>query len=127
MRQATLIIGLETRIVYCGQDVRYYTTGPLDYPLMASDGEISTEKMTVPEKIVPITQFCRPGKPDVYIAYSEEVEELLGVPIRCILKENDAAIAQAAALRSMTAWQHIKVAWRLIMKSGPAGSGGDGR
>ena len=83
-------------------------------PFLATDGEmlIAPEELTVTERIVPITQFCRPGHPDLYIAYTEEVEELLGVPIRVLLKEKDEAIAALDRFRSMTPWQYIKCAWK---------------
>jgi len=78
--------------------------------------------LTVEHVVVPITQFCRPGRPDVYIAYSREVEELLGVPIRTLITEKDEAIAslnnfrhEVAKLRGMTPWQHIKAALRIIL------------
>lgn len=86
-------------------------------PFIATDGEMLTPtEVTVTERVVPITQFCRPGHPDLYIAYTEEVEEMLGVPIRVILKEKDEAISALERLRSMTAWQHIKAAWKLAWR-----------
>ena len=77
---------------------------------------IPTEEISVTERIVPITQFCYGnGKPDLYVAYSQEVEELLGMPFRIILKEKSDAIAEADRLRNLTAWEHIKSAYRIIM------------
>jgi hypothetical protein len=126
MRKATLITGLETQMVmmhHVDEGARYHVMPPMR-PLIASDGAMSEpfEEMTVTEQVVPITHLCQPGKPDLYIAYSEEVEELIGMPFRTILREkNQAQAALQTALntvhelRSMTAWQHIKEAWQKLV------------
>ena len=117
-RCATLITGLVMQRVIMGRNAsaHYYTVPELG-PLIASDGEILalTEPMKITERVVPITKVCSRGKSDLYIAYSEEVEELLGVPVRVILKEKDAAYAELNRLRSMSAWEHIKTAYRLCI------------
>lgn len=115
MRTATLITGLKTCQVRCDRFARYHEVVGLQ-PLIASDGEmlLADLKTTVTERIVPITQFCRPGKPNLYIAYSQEVEDLLGVPIRVLLQEKDAAYAALNRLENMTVWEHAKLAWKLL-------------
>lgn len=42
----------------------------------------------IEREIIPVLQFCKAGGPDLLVAYSSEVEELLGVPIRTLSKEN---------------------------------------
>jgi hypothetical protein len=127
MRQAILITGLETSFVRIDKSARYYQQIALR-PLMATDGEIliPEEELTVTEKVVPITQFCRPGRPDVYIAYSEEVEDMLGVPFRVMLKEKEQALAEAERLRNLTAWQHIKRAWQIVWRPTHTADGAKG-
>ena len=117
MKSATLITGLTKQRILRTDHARYYHVPELR-PFIATDGEMfAPTEMEVTERVVPITHFCRPGHPDLYIAYSEEVEELLGVPIRVILKEKDAAISELHILRSLTAWQHVKAAWKLFVAS----------
>lgn len=41
--------------------------------------------------VVPVSRVCRTGHPDLFIAYSPQVEEKLGVPIRAILREAEAS------------------------------------
>jgi hypothetical protein len=111
MKQATLILGLKTTVVLRTDAARYYNWSQ---PLVATDGSmlVPTESIAVEERIIPISQFCRPGKPDLYIAYSEEVEELLGVPFRTIYKEVQETREEISRLRSLTWWEHIKCAWQ---------------
>lgn len=123
-RTVQFIKSMEVSEVICRDphSVRYIQ--PFDMPaLMATDGEmlIPFEEMTITESVVPVTEFCINGKRDIYIAYSREVEELLGIPIEIILREKDAAIAakdraiiSLNRLQAMTAWQHIKEAWNCI-------------
>ena len=113
MKSATLITGLVKTQVFRIDRACYYQLRELSM-FQATDGEmLASPEMTITERVVPITQFCRPGRPDLYIAYTEEVEELLGVPIRILLKEKDEAISALHTLRSMTPWQHIKTAWEI--------------
>ena len=116
MKMATLVTGLQKQAVYRGETARYISH-TMPYPLMATDGELlmPTEEITVKERIVPITQFCYGnGKPDLYVAYSHEVEEILGIPFRIILKERSDAFAENERLRSLSAWDHIKTAYGII-------------
>lgn len=60
------------------------TKGPrLASRVTESDEVLLTEKFE--RAVVPITQLCMTGAADVYIAYSEEVEKDLGIPIRAII------------------------------------------
>ena len=121
MRKGTLITGLElTEVVINGTEVRY-PVWDLP-PIFTTDDKLLTplSECCVQEVVVPITQFCKPGKPDVYIAYSKEVEELLGMPFSMILREKasalqarELAVRKVSKLEAMTAWEHIKAAWRI--------------
>ena len=117
MKTAILVTGLKTELVRRTDFARYHPVSELR-PLLATDGQLleTCEPITVTERIVPITQFCfGNGNPDLYVAYSHEVEELLGIPFRIILQEKATAEREARQLRSMTAWQHIKIAFNLIL------------
>ena len=117
MREATFVRGLVIeRVRMVNRDeLRYQMWDRL--PSVASDGTLLLTEDTGQERIIPITEFCYGnGKPTVYLAYSEEVESLLGLPFRVILKEKEQAIAERNRLLDMTAWQHIKKAFWLITK-----------
>jgi len=65
----------------------------------ASDHVLLTERYYT--HVVPITQICfADGRPDLYVAYSEEVETLIGVPVRAMKKraevEEESAAVNAA-------------------------------
>ena len=83
---------------------------------------------TIQEKYVPVTTFFNlnreksyrntnfnPKYDRVMIAYSEEVEELLGVPIRLLIKEKQQAVNRSDKLtselnqyKSMNFWKRLK-------------------
>lgn len=64
----------------------------------ASDHVLLTERFYT--HIVPITQICfANGRPDMYVAYSKEVEKLIGVPVRAI-KERVQAAEDSAAINA---------------------------
>ena len=112
--EAVLIKGLVTERIYrLDKNARYFTLPELR-PFIASDDNLLAAESNITEHVVPITQFCRPGRPDIYIAYSHEVEDFLGVPISVLIKEKAQAYAELQRLRSLTAWQHIKKAWHLF-------------
>jgi len=58
-------------------------------------------------KIVPINRICSSTKPDLYIAYSEEVEELLGVPIRAILDKAEAIQQKHSRVLHANLWHRV--------------------
>lgn len=116
MKEAILVTGLVTRRVRMGEFAHYHYLSNFP-PLIATDGVVlePMKEVTVEERIVPITQFCYGnGRPDLYVAYSHEIEELLGIPFQVILKEKETALGEAKRLRSMSAWEHIKAAYKLI-------------
>ena len=115
--EAILVTGLVTQRVMRRDFATYHTCGSVR-PLIASDGQLleTMEEVTVQQQIVPITQFCfGNGNPNLYVAYTEEVEQLLGIPFRIILREKADAEAENRRLRGLTAWQHIKAAYNIIM------------
>lgn len=78
--------------------IQYITRGgkPDDASrVTASDAVLLTERYYT--HIVPVNQICfSDGRPDTYVAYSEEVERLIGVPVRVIKKQAEAAADLAA-------------------------------
>jgi hypothetical protein len=60
-----------------------------DHVSFATDGKVVLHPKSQKEirKGVPVIELCNYGKHNVYVAYSDEVEELIGVPIRTIMKE----------------------------------------
>lgn len=126
MHDAILITGLKTQRIRRIKHAQYYDMQHL-CPLMASDGEIFISEEAVKRRVVPITQFCYGrGKPDVYLAISHEVEDLLGVPFNIVLKERGEFAAECSRLRgevarlkAVTLWRHLKAVvkggWRACM------------
>lgn len=90
MRKATLVRGLILEEVHSQKYAEYYSTStskwPWTVPVKGEDTVLLLhEYENVPIKhVVPIHRFCQSGKPDTYIAYSHEIEELLGLPIRAM-------------------------------------------
>ena len=117
MREAILVTGLKTQRVRCGKEVEYQIYDPL----FATDGNMlcPTETVDIQSRIVPVSEIWRNGNPKLYIAYSHEVEELLGVPINAIIHQGELVAKRANrlevevdSLKGMTRWQHIKAALR---------------
>lgn len=81
--------------------IQYITRGgkPDDASrVTASDAVLLTERYYT--HIVPVNQICfSDGRPDTYVAYSEEVERLIGVPVRVIKKQAEAAEDNAQVAR----------------------------
>lgn len=96
---------VENAMVHQGDDeirtafMRRVPCVPID-----SDFNEAIETMApVETHVSPIIRFCEIGKPDVFIAYSPEVEELLGVPFSTMhreLKERDAALSREREVSS---------------------------
>ena len=59
--------------------------------IKGSDDVLVSDTIPVKQIAVPIIHLCQRGREDVYIAYSEEVENDLGIPIRTITKELEQA------------------------------------
>ena len=71
--------------------IEYYQHQPA-CPIKWSDTVMLLEhEQTVKRLVAPINHISGTGRKDVFIAYSEEVEELLGIPIRAILKRVEVA------------------------------------
>lgn len=51
----------------------------------------------VQQKIVPVTRICNTGKEDIYVAYTQETEDLLGIPVRTILGDAERFRSQVNA------------------------------
>jgi hypothetical protein len=88
MQKAILVTKLvyeEVPVLRGGDYVEYLIRGGnLGYaPIVNSDAVLLIEK--VYRNVVPVNEVCfTDGRPRLYIAYSEEVERLLGVPVRAI-------------------------------------------
>ncbi len=73
---------------------------PVEGPMICP--EVKTKK-----HLVPITRLCCMGKPDLYVAYTEYLEEVLGIPIRTIIKDKE---------EYQVAWREQKeetIKWRI--------------
>lgn len=82
MKTVKLIEGLVTKDVPINvNDPAYHK-----YYTLTSDGELLAAE--VKEYVVPVTYFGYQGNPGIYIAYSQEVEDLLGIPIGILAEEN---------------------------------------
>ena len=96
MQKVTLITGLKKEFVQKmhGRDyVEYRSFNPEEMiPIRGSDDVLVSDTFTVRTFSVPIFRLCQHGRDDVYIAYSEEVENDLGIPIRTILGESERRI-----------------------------------
>ena len=72
------------------EEIQYYTVK--DFTKYDEYKLPSTLDRTIDYKVVPVTKFLNYNRDgidrEVYIAFSEEVEEWLGVPIRTIIKES---------------------------------------
>lgn len=128
MKYVTFISGLKIeKVPHFGRDELAYQLLPnfLDdgsFMGMSSTGAVHT-------RTVPIFEMFGLGRDDGYIAYSEEVEKLLGIPIRTLVadlvtrkrlvseaqRELDSAqkyyrqlYSRLTALRNANLWQRIK-------------------
>lgn len=130
MKYVTFISGLKI------EKVPHFGRDELDYHLLihctrTDDGAVlgMSKEMPLDTRTVPITELCGLGRDDVYIAYSEEVEKLLGIPIRTLVAdlvtrkrlisefieekrriyiESHYAQSQLRLLRTANLWQRIK-------------------
>ena len=93
MRRVKFIKELIIEEVLAGPYVEYYERS-FDFSRCAliGDDEVIGPLDVATRHIVPVTQFCSTGKPDLFIAYSKQVEELLGIPFRVILDEKEIAL-----------------------------------
>lgn len=92
VRKVKLIMGLIVEEVLAHSDrIEYFSNNSINANYsIASDGKILDTKY-ITKSIIPIHKFCAIDKPTLYIAYSDEVEELLGNPIRTCIAETERA------------------------------------
>ncbi len=100
MKRATLITGLVYEIVplASGQEYVEYVVHHGVLPVThVQDSDSVLLTGSVQSRAVPVSRVCfSDERPDLYVAYSEEVERLLGAPIRAIRERAAAAEAKAA-------------------------------
>ena len=92
MRKAILVRGLITEEVHSQKYAEYYSTRawPWRVPVKGEDTMLLLDKnIACDHHIVPVHRFCRTGNLDTYVAYSHEIEELLGIPIQAMTKQID--------------------------------------
>lgn len=92
MIEVTVITGLEKKLVPLmrGDEITYQTLDGLQ-PVSYSGGEF-LEMQPIKERVIPVHMICRVdfGKPNyTHIAYTEEVEQLLGIPFNALKRENN--------------------------------------
>lgn len=123
MREIKFIRNVEIDLLPMGNpdEVRYHMMGPVPpLPVMPDDHdpEFLLADYTIETQVVPV-HYLRTGnrnvRDDMYIAYSKEVQELLGMPFDIIRKEKEQmykhnAVLDAKLYRVKTAkvWQRIK-------------------
>lgn len=96
--KVTIVMGLKTcEGARCSFDeIRYFAPErPLPIATSADFVLPDLEDFQVQEKIVPIIRLCEVGRPDVLVALTEEVENLLGVPVRALVRRTKEAEFQA--------------------------------
>lgn len=90
MKYVNFVSGLVVeKVPHLGKDDMDYNT--VSFPAQLDDGTLlglstGVQKYT---RTVPIFHMCGLGKADTYVAYSEEMEQLLGIPIRALVEERD--------------------------------------
>ena len=128
MRRVKVITGLKIEERFAGDHVEVWKQAfypPYPSRIQGTDDYLVSD-FPIEREIVPVLRFCKAGKPGLLVAYSSEVEELLGVPIRTLSKENAALRSAVGGTRStanakihaalktlhryryMTFWQRIK-------------------
>jgi hypothetical protein len=117
MREVTFIESFNTRTVYAGDVVEYQSMGYA--PNVAIGTDTFLESVPIKTEIAPVTRICSSAKPDVFIAYSREVEEIIGVPIRVIIEKSEScekslhrAKIWQARIFSMSVWDRIKAVFK---------------
>ena len=92
MRKAILVRGLITEEVHSQKYAEYYSTRawPWRVPVKGEDTMLLLNTDIAHEHhVVPVHRFCQTGKPDTYVAYSHEIEKLLGIPIQSMTNQID--------------------------------------
>jgi hypothetical protein len=117
MREVTFIESFNIRTVMAGDIFEYQLMG--EVPNIAIGTDTFLESVPIETKIAPVTRLCDSAKPDVFIAYSQEVEDTLGIPIKIIIDRSkechaelyNLQIWQSGILR-MTMWDRIKAVFK---------------
>lgn len=91
MRRVKVVTGLKVEERWAGDCVEVFKQvfyPPYPTNIRGTDDFLISD-FPIEREIIPVLPFCTRGKPDLLVAYSAEVEEILGVPIRALSKEND--------------------------------------
>jgi FtsZ-binding cell division protein ZapB len=67
------------------KDIEYFD---YQYPAVIEFNSNFTDE-TLRKRLAPIIQICHQGREDVFVAYTKETEELLGVPVKLLKEEKD--------------------------------------
>lgn len=108
------------RARYAGRGYMEYCTSNI--VRCTDDATLETMDPVTVRHAVPIHRICHSGKPDVYVAYSEEVSGILGLPYDAMKEAMDAmnsryndladrhdkATLQLRLVRGMTFMQRLK-------------------
>lgn len=123
MRKTVLLVDVQVTEVQAFSLSQYeYYSHEAAHLIDPVEGPMVCPEVKVNKHLVPITRFCHTGKPDLYVAYTEYLEEVLGIPIRTIIKEKDEWLgacqsarkeaerwkARYSAINCMTLWQRLK-------------------
>ena len=109
MKYVTFVSGLKCeQVLHTGAEEYTYRT--VVNPLASGDGVLGlSHPAHDTHRAVPITRLCEAGKADVYVAWSEEVEALLGIPMRALheqIRRLTEAIEYLNFVKEKTALQH---------------------
>ncbi len=124
MRRVKFIRSLVVDEVTAFDEVEYHRAPP--QCTMTSDGALLTGADHVTHRVIPVTHLCqnyrdRVARTDTYIAYSDEVCELLETPINTIIESNNRLQSDALELRyelgRFKRWRsaHTKSFWKRLM------------
>lgn len=92
-------------LIPAGEEIKYFTYPP---PQVASDGMLLETQQEVNQLIAPVLHICHVGEADTYVAWSEQVEELFGIPIRTIIREHEDELARLHDELDQT---HLQLTW----------------
>ena len=100
MKRVKFVESLNVKEVAVGScvDMMRYATLEECAPIDGTDRILAPVKTNT--RVVPIHQFCESGKPDIFIAYSKEVEELLGMPFNVLHNDLKEAKAYSERIKS---------------------------
>lgn len=123
MRKKVIVVDVQVQEVLAHSLTHYeYYSHDAAHLIDPVEGPMICPEVKTKKHLVPITRFCFTGKPDLYVAYTEYLEEVLGIPIRIILKEKEESLGayqgarkeaerwkgRYSAINCMTLWQRFK-------------------